>query len=131
MRVASLCLLLCFLSMLSLGCRGTGSDDSQARCENITAQIDQALQDYTDSGNLLPTAVPCELTPQSFDPRVRPENVEHVLGQFQVACEQQAACCSGACLPSEPADNAPPQPVPPPATPPPYANPARPSVNPS
>ena len=127
MRIASLWAVV--VCSLSLACHGASADDSQARCENITAQIDQALQDYTDSGNLLPTAVPCELTAQSFDPRVAPENVERVLGQFRAACEQQAACCSGVCLPSEPADDAPPKQVPPPATPPPYARPGRSPVN--
>jgi hypothetical protein len=127
MRIVSLWAVL--VCSLSLACRGASADESQARCENITAQIDQALQDYTESGNLLPTAVPCELTAQSFDPRVARQNVERVLGQFQAACEQQAACCSGVCLPSEPADDDPAELVPPPATPPPYVNPARPSAN--
>jgi hypothetical protein len=107
---------------LSLACRGAVVDDSQERCDDTTAQIDEALRSYIDAAFLLPDALPCELTPESFDARVRPEDLERVLGQFRAACEQQQACCSGACLPRETPAADPPESVPPPAAPPPYVS---------
>jgi hypothetical protein len=95
----------CFAS--SLACGGA-VDEEQLRCDDVTSQIDQALANYTDSENLLPGAVACELTPASFDPRVSPENVERVLGQFTAACDIQAQTCSGA-----PARVGPPRDIPP------------------
>jgi hypothetical protein len=83
----------------SIACRGAVVDDSRERCAETATQIDEALQSYIDSAFLVPGAMPCELTPESFDLRVRRPSEELVLGQFRAACAQQDACCSEACLP--------------------------------
>jgi len=101
----------------SLACAGAVDEARQRRCDDVSAQIDQALSNYTDSGNLLPGAVACELTPDSFDPRVSPENVERVLGQFTAACDVQTQTCSGAPARVRPPGDVPPYEQPPePAT---------------
>ena len=79
-----------------LGCHGAfGDDRASQQCAEVTAQIEQALQDYTESGNLLPGQDPCQLTPDSLDPRVSRQNVDRVLEQFANACDIQADACSG------------------------------------
>jgi len=109
----------------SLACGGAVPEDSQARCEDTTAQIDQALRNYIDAGYLVPEAMPCELTLQSVDSRVPAESVQQLLGQFRAACELQVACCSGACPPAPVSDDSLPQRVPPPSIPPPYITAAK------
>jgi len=118
MRFESFCVVV--VCSLSLACRGAVVDDSQERCDDTTAQIDEALRSYIDAAFLLPGALPCELTAESFDSRVRPEDLERILGQFRAACERQAACCSGRCLPDETSSESPTEQVPPPVDPPPY-----------
>jgi hypothetical protein len=93
---------------LSLACAGGFDEASQRRCDDVTAQIDQALHDYTESGILLPGAVACELTPTSFDPRVSSGNVVRVLGQFTAACDTEAEECSGAAPQVGPPQSIPP-----------------------
>lgn len=104
-----------------LGCHGA-SDDAAARrqCQDVTAQIEQAYLDYTESGNLLPGQDPCQLTEDSFDPRVSTENVERVLGQFANACDIQADACAGMYREIPQDEPSRPEPVPPPSAPPPY-----------
>ena len=104
-----------------LGCHGASDDDAARRqCENVTAQIEQAVLDYTQSGNLLPGQEPCRLTADSLDPRVSPENVDRVLEQFANACDIQADACSGTYR-ELPDDEEPPQAVSgPPTAPPPF-----------
>jgi hypothetical protein len=104
-----------------LGCHGAVDDErASEQCVNVSAQIEQAFLDYTESGNLLPGQEPCRLTAASLDPRVSQRNVELVLGQFAKACEIQADACSGTYreLPDE---ERPPESLSgPPTAPPPY-----------
>lgn len=87
MRIRALGLL---LSCLGLAC-GSGSEDARA-CRNVTEQIDTALQDNIAKGVLLPTAVACPLTRDSFDPRVTPSDVEYLSDAFANACAKRADC---------------------------------------
>lgn len=77
-------------------------NDSSLRCEDVSAQIEAALTQNIDVGVLLPTAVPCELTSESFDPRVPPADVTYLLDAFQNACGLQAQC--GGPPPTPPRD---------------------------
>jgi hypothetical protein len=95
-----------------LGC-GRGDDE---RCDDVTAQIDQALELNIAKGVLVGTAVGCELTPESFDPRVQPDDLEYLTTAFQNACAIQAEECSGI----------PRRRLPPPSVPPPYSGPPSP-----
>ena len=99
---------LCCFTLWSfvLACGPSAHDE---RCDDVTEQIEAALQHNIDIGVLVGTAVPCELTRESFDPRVQRDDVEYLLSAFQNACETRAQECSGI----------PPQPVPPPSVPPP------------
>ncbi|MEY4546637.1 MAG: hypothetical protein RL685_2832 [Pseudomonadota bacterium] len=111
----------CWLAAgLALACQQI--DDDQERCADVSAQIEQALTDYTANGVLLPGAEPCELTLESFDPRVREESVEYVLGAFASACEQREGACWDVPRYERP------QPAPPPSAPPPFASPAEPAI---
>ena len=107
--------------VLVLGCHGVLDDDAARRqCEDVTAQIEEAFLDYTQSGNMLPGQEPCQLTVDSFVERVSPENVDTVLGQFANACDIQADACSGHYR-EPPRDSEPPQSVSgPPSEPPPH-----------
>jgi hypothetical protein len=99
---------------LTFACQAV--DHDQERCTDVTAQIEQALTDYTDSGVLLPGAEPCELTEDSFDPRTQRESQEYLLDAFASACQTRAEVCEGV-----PAGDRP-QRRPPPATPPPFVS---------
>ncbi|HKO94930.1 MAG TPA: hypothetical protein VJU61_27440 [Polyangiaceae bacterium] len=102
-----------------LACGTDDGDESRARCDDVSAQIEQALEDNIDTGVLVGTAVGCALTPESFDPRVDPANVDYLVAAFENACAIQAQECSGISTPPGP-------PVPPPtASPPPAAEPRR------
>lgn len=96
--------------------------DSQ-RCADVTAQIEQARADYTDTQVLLPGAEPCELSFDSFDPRTSRDSVEYLLGAFSNACQTQAEACSGVPTRDRPDPDLPPEPVGPPPAPPPYFRP--------
>lgn len=98
---------------LILAC-GESADDE--RCDDVTAQIAQALEDNIAKGVLVGTAVGCELTPESFDPRVQPDDLEYLTTAFQNACAIQAEECSGI----------PRRRLPPPSVPPPYSGPPSP-----
>ncbi|MEY2935340.1 MAG: hypothetical protein RL033_6089 [Pseudomonadota bacterium] len=112
---------LCWLAAgLAFACQQV--DDDQERCADVRAQIEEALTNYTTMGVLLPGVEPCELTPDSFDPRVRYESVDYVLGAFANACEQRAEACLG--VPSYER----PEPGPPPSSPPPFVSPAEPAI---
>ena len=108
-----------WVAAMILGCQGA-SDDAARQCRDVTAQIDQAFLDYTESGNLLPGQEPCQLMLDSFDPRVAPENVERVLGQFANACDIQADACAGTYREIPEDEPQSPEPVPAPTAPPPY-----------
>ena len=85
---------LCCRAMWSflLACGPSAHDE---RCDDVTEQIETALQNNIDRGVLVGTAVGCELTAESFDPRVQPSDLEYLLSAFQNACEIQAEECSG------------------------------------
>jgi hypothetical protein len=101
---------------LLLAC-GTGADDeSRERCDDVSAQIDEALQRNIDQGVLAGTAIACELTPESFDPRVQRADRDYLLNAYQNACATQAQECSGIPTHAIPPPSAPP---PPPNLPPP------------
>jgi len=106
--------LLCLLLWSFVLACGEGADDE--RCDDVSAQIDQALEDNIAKGVLVGTAVGCELTPESFDPRVHPEDVDYLTTAFQNACAIQAEECSG--IPTRPSA--------PPSVPPPYSAPPSP-----
>jgi hypothetical protein len=110
-----------WVGALILGCQGAfGDDRASQQCASVTAQIEQAVQDYTESGNLLPGQEPCQLTADSFDSRVSRANVDRLLEQFDNACEIQADACSGTYR-ELPEDDQPPESVSgPPTAPPPY-----------
>jgi hypothetical protein len=76
---------------LAFACQPEAVDTE--RCADVTAQIELALEDYTDAGLLLPGARPCELGPEDFDPRTTAESREYLLGAFANACVQQADAC--------------------------------------
>jgi hypothetical protein len=105
------CVLLC--------CQAYQDDEDERRCRDVTSQIDQALQDNIEIGVLMGTAVPCALTEDSFDPRVRPDSREYLLGAFHDACIIQQERCGSDELESAP-EQGPPEPIPPPSAPPPY-----------
>jgi hypothetical protein len=110
---------LCWVAAgLVLGCRDDVVDAE--RCADATAQIEQALTDYTNGGILLPGAEPCGLTLDSFHPRTTDESVEYLLGAFGDACEVQAEACGGVPMPQRPPSTTPPSPSSPPTAPPPY-----------
>ena len=100
---------------LVLACGGGVDDESperserRERCDDVSAQIDEALRLNIDKGVLVGTAVGCALTPESFDPRVQSEDLEYLTTAFQNACAIQAEECSG--IPTHP--------IPPPSVPPP------------
>jgi hypothetical protein len=83
---------------LVLGCQDAAVDTE--RCDDVTAQIELALEEYTQSQLLVPGAVPCELTPDAFDQRVEAASREYLLGAFANACEVQAEACGGSPQPS-------------------------------
>ena len=85
---------LCCFALWSfvLACGPSAHDE---RCDDVTEQIEAALQNNIDKGVLVGTAVGCELTAESFDPRVQPSDLEYLLSAFQNACEIQAQECSG------------------------------------
>jgi hypothetical protein len=89
MRVQALCVV---VSSLVFACRGTVHDEQQERCDEVTTQIDAALEDNIDKGVLLPDSIACELTPASFDPRVPASSVEYLLDAFSSACDEQVLC---------------------------------------
>jgi hypothetical protein len=104
-----------------LGCHGASDDDAARRqCQDVTAQIEQAYLDYTESGNLLPGQEPCQVTADSFDPRVSRQNVDKVIEQFANACDVQADACSGVYRELPPDEPSRPEPVPAPTAVPPY-----------
>jgi hypothetical protein len=110
---------ICWVAVgLALGCQDgvAGSE----RCTEVTAQIDQAVLDYTNGGLLLPGADPCGLTLDSFHPLTTDESVEYLLGAFGDACEAQAEACWGVPRPQRPASTTAPSLPLPPSAPPPY-----------
>jgi hypothetical protein len=121
---------LCWLAAgLAFACQEV--DHDQERCADVSAQIEQALVEYTQNRVLLPGAEPCELTPESFDPRTSRESKEYLLEAFATACQTQAETCWGAPVVDRPPPQfGPPQPAPPPSEPPPYAQPDRPALAP-
>lgn len=85
---------LCCFALWSfvLACGPNAHDE---RCDEVTEQIEAALRDNIDKGILVGTAVACELTRESFDPRVQRADRDYLLSAFQNACETQAQECSG------------------------------------
>jgi len=77
-----------------------GASAQEERCDDVSAQIETALQNNIDKGILVGTAVGCELTVDSFDPRVQAADLEYLLNAFQNACAIQARECSG--IPTRP-----------------------------
>jgi hypothetical protein len=110
-----------WVGALILGCHGASDDDAARRqCQDVSAQIEQAFLDYTESGNLLPGQQPCQLTADSLDPRVSRETVDRVLGQFANACDIQADACAGIDRELPDQEQAPQSVSGPPTAPPPY-----------
>jgi hypothetical protein len=89
MRVQALCLL---LSSCVVACGALVDDEQQDRCDDVTAQIEEAFQENIENGVLLPGSIACELTPESFDPRVPPPSMEYLRNAFSRACDEQALC---------------------------------------
>lgn len=103
---------LCLLAAAELACQHAVVDHDSQRCADVSAQIEQALSEYTGAGVLLPGAEPCELTLEDFDPRIEPATAAYLLDAFASACELQSQVCWGV-----PPEFGPPIPAPPPAPP--------------
>lgn len=75
----------------AVACAGVFGEE--ARCDDVTSQIDAALERDIERGYLRPGAVACELTPGSFSPNTDTDTVDDLLTQYRVACDEQARVC--------------------------------------